>query len=106
MQNQELSPLEPVHNLKAYKRVEGAHQVERFFRAAAELDVVQQQWGSPTTRSSVGNVTTLSNLLRMLYSRAGNYPRHQPLLYAESFSPNTPEGAWPQCHGAPAKRTS
>jgi len=60
---------------------------------------LQQQRGSPTTRSSVGSVTTLSNLLRMLYSRAGHYPRHQPLLYAESFSPNTPEGACPRCHG-------
>ena len=60
---------------------------------------LQQQRGSPTTRSSVGSVTTLSNLLRMLYSRAGDYPRHQPILYAESFSPNTPEGACPQCHG-------
>lgn len=60
---------------------------------------LQQQRGSPTTRSSVGSVTTLSNLLRMLYSRAGDYPRHQPLLYAESFSPNTPQGACPRCHG-------
>ncbi len=60
---------------------------------------LQQQRGSPTTRSSVGSVTTLSNLLRMLYSRAGVYPRNQPLLYAESFSPNTPEGACPRCHG-------
>ena len=60
---------------------------------------LQQQRGSPTTRSSVGSVTTLSNLLRMLYSRAGEYPRGQPLLYAESFSPNTPEGACPTCHG-------
>ncbi|MDA9490328.1 excinuclease ABC subunit UvrA [Bradyrhizobium sp. CCBAU 11361] len=60
---------------------------------------LQQQRGSPTTRSSVGSVTTLSNLLRMLYSRAGDYPRKQPLLYAESFSPNTPEGACPTCHG-------
>jgi excinuclease ABC subunit A len=60
---------------------------------------LQQQRGSPTTRSSVGSVTTLSNLLRMLYSRAGDYPPGQPLLYAESFSPNTPEGACPQCHG-------
>src|SRR5688572_29596780 len=60
---------------------------------------LQQQRGSPTTRSSVGSVTTLSNLLRMLYSRAGDYPEGQPLLYAESFSPNTPEGACPQCHG-------
>ncbi|MEO6315289.1 MAG: excinuclease ABC subunit UvrA [Chitinophagaceae bacterium] len=60
---------------------------------------LQQQRGSPTTRSSVGSVTTLSNLLRMLYSRAGDYPPGQPLLYAESFSPNTPEGACPHCHG-------
>ena len=76
--------------------------------AVPELDSVeglppavalQQQRGSPTTRSSVGSVTTLSNLLRMLYSRAGDYPRKQPLLYAESFSPNTPEGACPNCHG-------
>src|ERR1700753_2017576 len=60
---------------------------------------LQQQRGSPSTRSSVGSVTTLSNLLRMLYSRAGDYPRGQPLLHAESFSSNTPEGACPNCHG-------
>ncbi len=60
---------------------------------------LQQQRGAPTTRSSVGSVTTLSNLLRMLYSRAGDYPRNQPLLYAESFSPNTAEGACTKCHG-------
>src|SRR5947209_14237880 len=60
---------------------------------------LQQQRGAPTTRSSVGSVTTLSNLVRMLYSRAGAYPPGQPLLYAESFSPNTPEGACPKCHG-------
>src|SRR6201747_980984 len=60
---------------------------------------LQQQRGSPTTRSSVGSVTTLSNLLRMLYSRAGDYPRRQPHLDAEAFSPNTPAGACPECHG-------
>src|SRR6202451_844845 len=60
---------------------------------------LQQQRGSPTTRSSVGSVTTLSNLLRMLYSRAGNYSRHQAHLDAEAFSPNTPAGACPRCHG-------
>ena len=60
---------------------------------------LQQQRGSPTTRSSVGSVTTLSNLLRMLYSRAGDYPRKTAAAYAESFSPNTPEGACPNCHG-------
>ncbi|WP_152447076.1 excinuclease ABC subunit UvrA [Janthinobacterium sp. HH01] len=60
---------------------------------------LQQQRGTPTTRSSVGSVSTLSNSLRMLYSRAGHYPAGQELLYAESFSPNTPQGACPQCHG-------
>ena len=60
---------------------------------------LQQQRGSPTTRSSVGSLTTLSNLLRMLYSRAGDYPAGQQLLYAESFSQNTAEGACPHCHG-------
>jgi excinuclease ABC subunit A len=60
---------------------------------------LQQQRGSPTTRSSVGSVSTLSNSLRMLYSRAGDYPPGQPMLYAESFSANTPEGACPECSG-------
>ena len=60
---------------------------------------LQQQRGSPSTRSSVGSVTTLSNLLRMLYSRAGKYPRGQSIIYAEGFSPNTPQGACPHCHG-------
>jgi len=60
---------------------------------------LQQQRGAPSTRSSVGSVTTLSNLLRMLYSRAGDYPVGQGIIYAEAFSPNTAEGACPTCHG-------
>ena len=60
---------------------------------------LQQQRGAPTARSSVGSVTTLSNLVRMLYSRAGTYPPGQDIIYAEGFSPNTPEGACPNCHG-------
>jgi excinuclease ABC subunit A len=60
---------------------------------------LQQQRGSPTSRSSVGSVTTLANLVRMLYSRAGDYPPGQEIVYAEGFSPNTPEGACPNCHG-------
>ena len=60
---------------------------------------LQQQRGGSTTRSSVGSVSTLSNSVRMLYSRAGDYPAGQPLLYAEAFSPNTPDGACPRCHG-------
>ena len=60
---------------------------------------LQQQRGTPSTRSSVGSVTTLSSFVRMLYSRAGSYPPRQPMLYAEDFSPNTPQGACPNCHG-------
>lgn len=60
---------------------------------------LQQQRGGTSTRSTVGSVTTLSNLLRMLYSRAGDYPKGQGIIYAEGFSPNTPEGACENCHG-------
>ncbi|HYF20023.1 MAG TPA: excinuclease ABC subunit UvrA [Ramlibacter sp.] len=60
---------------------------------------LQQRRGTPGARSSVGSVTQLSNLLRMLYSRAGRYPARQPMLHAEDFSPNTPQGACPRCHG-------
>ncbi|PXW55929.1 excinuclease ABC subunit UvrA [Methylobacterium sp. B4] len=60
---------------------------------------LQQQRGTPSARSSVGSVTTLSSLVRMMYSRAGTYPPGQPMLYAEDFSPNTPQGACPSCGG-------
>lgn len=60
---------------------------------------LQQQRGTPSSRSSVGSVTTISSSLRMLYSRAGTYPPRQPMLYAEDFSPNTVQGACPTCHG-------
>ncbi|MFG0356184.1 excinuclease ABC subunit A [Pseudomonas sp. zbq_11] len=60
---------------------------------------LQQQRGTPSARSSVGSVTTLSSSIRMLYSRAGHYPAGQAMLYAEDFSPNTPQGTCPQCHG-------
>src|SRR3977135_2675192 len=60
---------------------------------------LQQQRGAPTTRSSVGSVTTLSNLLRMLYSRAGQYPAGQPMLHGEAFSTNRPDSACSHCHG-------
>src|SRR6201985_2254386 len=76
----------------------GVPQVDRIDGLPPAV-ALQQQRGAPTTRSSVGSVTTLSNLLRMLYSRAGDYPAEQPLLYAESFSPNTPEGACLRCQG-------
>ncbi len=58
-----------------------------------------QRRGAPSARSSVGTVTTLSNSLRMLFSRAGSYPAGAPILYSDSFSPNTVAGACPVCHG-------
>ncbi|GAB3352240.1 excinuclease ABC subunit UvrA [Lysobacter tyrosinilyticus] len=60
---------------------------------------LQQQRGASNARSSVGSVTTLSSLVRMMYSRAGAYPPKQAMLYAEDFSPNTPQGACSKCHG-------
>lgn len=60
---------------------------------------LQQQRGTPSARSSVGSVANLSTPLRMLFSRAGRYPGNQPMLFAEDFSPNTPQGACPHCHG-------
>ncbi|HYF59370.1 MAG TPA: excinuclease ABC subunit A, partial [Burkholderiaceae bacterium] len=55
--------------------------------------------GAPSTRSSVGSVTNISGPLRLLYSRVGHYPPGAPMLFAEDFSSNTPQGACPQCHG-------
>ncbi|MCV7719357.1 excinuclease ABC subunit UvrA [Micrococcus luteus] len=60
---------------------------------------LQQQRGSGNARSTVGSITTLSSLVRMLYSRAGDYPDGQPMLYAEDFSANTVQGACSECHG-------
>ncbi|GGN91636.1 excinuclease ABC subunit UvrA [Saccharibacillus kuerlensis] len=60
---------------------------------------LQQQRGVPQERSTVGSLTTISNVLRMLYARAGDYPEGQSVLYAEDFSPNTPQGACPECQG-------
>ncbi|MFH8618862.1 ATP-binding cassette domain-containing protein [Streptomyces sp. NPDC017979] len=60
---------------------------------------LEQRRSSPSSRSSVGTVTTLSNSLRMLYSRAGDYPPGAPRLDSDAFSPNTAAGACPQCQG-------
>src|SRR5262249_4425471 len=54
---------------------------------------LQQRRGAPTSRSTVGTVTTLSNSLRMLYSRAGSYPPGATeVLDSDWFSPNTAIG--------------
>ena len=60
---------------------------------------LQQRRSAASSRSTVGTLTTLSNLLRMLFSRAGAYPPGAPHLEAEAFSPNTAAGACPTCHG-------
>ncbi|MCQ8769597.1 excinuclease ABC subunit UvrA [Streptomyces telluris] len=60
---------------------------------------LEQRRSAPTSRSSVGTVTTLSNSLRMLFSRAGDYPEGAGRLDSDAFSPNTAAGACPECHG-------
>lgn len=61
---------------------------------------LQQRRGAPSARSSVGTVTTLSNSLRMLFSRAGTFPDgFTTRLDSDAFSPNTAAGACPECHG-------
>ncbi|MFJ8927229.1 ATP-binding cassette domain-containing protein [Streptomyces sp. NPDC102364] len=60
---------------------------------------LQQSRSAPTSRSSVGTVTTLSNSLRMLFSRAGTYPEGAERLDSDAFSSNTAAGACPSCHG-------
>jgi excinuclease ABC subunit A len=61
---------------------------------------LQQQRSVATSRSTVGTLTTLSNGLRMLFSRAGTHPPDVPNRFdAQDFSPNTPTGACPACHG-------
>jgi len=60
---------------------------------------LQQRRGAPSARSTVGTLTTLSNSMRMLFSRAGTYPAGAERLESDSFSPNTAAGACPRCHG-------
>lgn len=60
---------------------------------------LQQRRSAPTSRSSVGTITNLSNSLRMLFSRAGDYPPGAEHLDSDAFSPNTAAGACPECHG-------
>jgi len=67
---------------------------------------LQQRRGAPSSRSSVGTVTTLSNSLRMLFSRAGTFPSgFTTRLDSDAFSPNTAAGACPECHGVGVAHT-
>src|SRR6478609_6879818 len=60
---------------------------------------LEQRRSVPSSRSTVGTISTMSNLLRMLLSRCGAYPPGAPRLDSDAFSPNTPAGACPECHG-------
>jgi excinuclease ABC subunit A len=76
---------------------------------------VSQQRGRRNPRSTVGTVTELDELLRLLFARAGerscpscglSVPGERcdcghvlPPLWASAFSPNSESGACPQCRG-------
>ncbi len=60
---------------------------------------LQQQRSAGGARSSVGTVSTISNTVRLLYSRTGTYPENLGHLDSDSFSPNTTAGMCPGCHG-------
>lgn len=56
---------------------------------------LQQRRGAASSRSTVGTLTTLSNSVRMLFSRAGTYPQGASRLDSDAFSTNTAVGACP-----------
>lgn len=60
---------------------------------------LQQRRAEPNTRSSVGTITTISNGLRMLFSRAGKYPPGLEQVDSDYFSYNTQIGMCPKCLG-------
>ncbi len=68
---------------------------------------LQQARGAASSRSTLGTLSSLSDVLRLLYSRAGTYPPGADHLPASAFSPNTAVGACPTCHGSGvARRTT
>ncbi|MFC4333598.1 ATP-binding cassette domain-containing protein [Salininema proteolyticum] len=67
---------------------------------------LSQRRTNPSMRSTVGTLSALGNTLRMLYSRAGDYPEGADRLDSDSFSPNTPAGACPDCEGQGEKYTA
>ena len=67
---------------------------------------LQQARGSASSRSSLGTLSSLSDVLRLLYSRAGTYPEGAEHLPASAFSPNTAVGACPACHGSGVSRST
>ncbi|MCW2771514.1 MAG: transporter [Aeromicrobium sp.] len=67
---------------------------------------LQQARGAASSRSSLGTLSSLSDVLRLLYSRAGTYPPDAEHLPASAFSPNTAIGACPTCHGSGVARST
>jgi excinuclease ABC subunit A len=76
----------------------GAPDVDSIEGLPPAVALPQRRSGG-TARSTVGSATTVANVLRMLFSRAGTYPDGAPMLFAEDFSANTVQGACPACHG-------
>ena len=67
---------------------------------------LQQARGATSSRSSLGTLSSLSDVLRLLYSRAGTYPDGAEHLPASAFSPNTAVGACPTCQGSGVSRST
>ena len=67
---------------------------------------LKQGRGGTSVRSTVGTITQISNVLRMLFSRAGDYPDVAAHLDSDAFSSNTVAGACPTCHGLGIARTT
>ena len=64
---------------------------------------LQQNTSAGGARSSVGTLSTMSNTVRLLYSRVGTYPEGQEHLDSDHFSPNTTAGMCPDCQGTGVK---
>ncbi|EJZ81246.1 ATP-binding cassette domain-containing protein [Corynebacterium otitidis] len=65
---------------------------------------LEQSRSGGSARSTVGTFSTLSNAVRLLYSRCGDYEpgvreRNGGRLDSDSFSPNTAVGMCPDCQG-------
>jgi len=60
---------------------------------------VDQKNTSSSERSTVGTITDISNLLRLLFARIGKSSTTQEKLFASAFSFNHEQGACPKCQG-------
>ncbi|AXT84369.1 ABC transporter [Aeromicrobium sp. A1-2] len=67
---------------------------------------LQQARGAASSRSTLGTLSSLSDVLRLLFSRAGTYLDGAEHLPAAAFSPNTAVGACPTCHGSGVARST